>query len=195
MKPGNSIRVMTSDESLDRLTRAIRTVQDYLPNSTVSDEAAIQAAEALERAGTILKPFHASVTPSADWTVLGMARGVRSIGPVLVDANWEAMHMTARVTFTNFFHGANGAAHGGTIPLMFDEIFGRMSTSDGVLRRAASLKVDFRSVTPIGAELSVEGHLERTEGRKSWLVGTLHHGDTLTAEAESLWINVRPGGL
>ena len=158
MKPGNSIRVMTSDESLDRLTRAIRTVQDYLPNSTVSDEAAIQAAEALERAGTILEPFHASVTPSADWTVLGMARG-------------------------------------GTIPLMFDEIFGRMSTSDGVLRRAASLKVDFRSVTPIGAELSVEGHLERTEGRKSWLVGTLHHGDTLTAEAESLWINVRPGGL
>lgn len=191
---GISIRAMTSDESLDRLARAVRSVQDALPNSTVSDDAANEAAAALERAGAVLAPFTFTATPSSDWTVLGMNRGVRSIGP-LIDAQWEEMQVTGKVIFTNFFHGANGAAHGGTIPLMFDEIFGRMSTSDGVLRRAANLKVDFRSVTPLNTELSVEAHLQRTEGRKSWLVGILRHGDTITAEAESLWITVRPGGL
>jgi acyl-coenzyme A thioesterase PaaI-like protein len=186
---------MTTDANRERLARAIRNVQDSLANTTVSDDAAIEAAEALERASAVLEPYAVTVTPSSDWTVLGMNRGVRSIGPVQFDAQWEEMKMTAKVTFTDFFHGANGAAHGGTIPLMFDEIFGRMSTSDGVLRRAASLKVDFRSVTPLNAELTVEGHLERTEGRKSWLVGTLRHGDTITAEAESLWVTLRPGAL
>lgn len=186
---------MTSDASLDRLARAVRAVQDSLPSTTVTDEAAAHAAEALEQAAAVLQPFRVSVTPSTEWSVLGMNRGVRSISPVLVDGDWGEMRMQAQVTFTDFFHGANGAAHGGTIPLLFDEIFGRMSTSDGVLRRAASLTVDFRSVTLLNVEHTIEAHLDRTEGRKSWLVGTLRHGDVVTAEASSLWITLRPGAL
>lgn len=186
---------MTSDESLDRLARAVREVQDSLPNSTMTDEAATSAAALLEQAAGVLRPHRVTVTPSTEWSVLGMGRGVRAISPVLVDASWAEMRMSARVTFTDFFHGANGVAHGGTIPLLFDEIFGRMSTSDGVLRRAASLTVDFRSVTLLNVEHEIEAHLDRTEGRKSWLVGTLRQGDVVTAEASSLWITLRPGAL
>ncbi|MDO9486524.1 MAG: PaaI family thioesterase [Actinomycetota bacterium] len=186
---------MTSDESLDRLARAVRSVQDSLASTTVTDEAAEAAWTALETASTVLAPFRQGFTTMTDWSVLGMSRGVHTLSPGLQDAHWEEMRMTASITFTDFFHGVNGAAHGGTIPLVFDEIFGRMSTSDGVLRRAASLTVDFRSVTPINTELMIDAHLERTEGRKSWLVGTLRHGDTITAEASSLWISLRPGAL
>ena len=102
--------------------------------------------------------------------------------------------MQASVVFTNFFHGANGAAHGGTIPLIFDEILGRLSTSGGARRRTAYLKVDFRSVTPVNRELTIEGHLERSEGRKFWVAGSLRDGQTLCAQAEGLWVELKPGG-
>ena len=187
--------LMVTPENARRLELALRSLQNDLTNSRLTDEAAIAAAQSVEDAVASVRPFAFDVEPSTDWSVLGMNQGVRTLGPSLVNAQWDAMRMRAGVTFSNFYHGANGVVHGGAIPLMFDAIFGSMSTSDGVLRRAASLKVDFRSVTLIGAELSVEAHLERTEGRKSWLVGTLRHGDVVTAEAESLWITLKPGGL
>jgi len=186
---------MTSDATVDRLSRAIREVQDSLPNSTAPDDVATAAAQALEEAAALLRPHRFEFTPSADWGLEGRERGVRSLSPELIEPQWHDESMHARIVFTNFFHGANGAAHGGTIPLIFDEILGRLATAHGVLRRTAYLKVDFRSVTPVNKELLIEGHLERSEGRKYWFAGTLRDGDTVCAEAEGLWVALRPGAM
>ncbi len=186
---------MTSDATVDRLSKAIRAVQDSLPNSTAPDDVSIAAAEALEQAAQLLAPHRFQFTQSADWSVTGRESGVRSLSPELIDPQWQADRMHAKVVFTNFFHGANGAAHGGTIPLIFDEILGRIATSSGVLRRTAYLKVNFRSVTPVNRELDIEGHLERTEGRKHFFTGTLRDGQTLCADAEGLWVSLKPGAM
>ena len=185
---------MTADATVERLTRAIRSGQDSLPNSTAPQEVADAAAAALEQASALLEPSRFEFTSSADWSVTGGERGVRSLSPELIDAQWQEDSMQASVVFTNFFHGANGAAHGGTIPLIFDEILGRLSTSGGARRRTAYLKVDFRSVTPVNRELTIEGHLERSEGRKFWFAGSLRDGQTLCAQAEGLWVELKPGG-
>ena len=186
---------MTSDATVDRLSRAIRAVQDNLPDSSAPEDVSLEAAVALERASALLAPYRYEASQSADWSVQGGRHSVRSLSPELIDAQWSQDSVRATVVFSNFFHGANGAAHGGSIPLIFDEILGRLATAQAVRRRTAYLKVDFRSVTPVNRELQIEGHLERIEGRKSWYSGSLRDGDTLCAQADGLWVALKPGGM
>ncbi|MDP2013409.1 MAG: PaaI family thioesterase [Actinomycetota bacterium] len=186
---------MTSDKTVDRLSSAIRAVQDSLPHSTAPEDVCLAAALALEQAAALLAPYRFHFSQSADWSLNSGPEGVRSLTPALMAPQWQEESMQATVVFTNFFHGANGAAHGGSIPLLFDEILGRIASSHGVLRRTAYLKVDFRNVTPVNKELTVEGHLERNEGRKSWFAASLRDGQTLCAEAEGLWVALKPGAM
>jgi acyl-coenzyme A thioesterase PaaI-like protein len=106
----------------------------------------------------------------------------------------DAEHVVAHVVFGRYFLGGNGAAHGGSIPLLFDEVLGRLANMGGRPRaRTAYLNVNFRSITPIGVPLDVAAHVVKEDGRKRFLVGTLHHGDTLCADAEGLFVELCPG--
>ncbi|GAB2857352.1 PaaI family thioesterase [Nocardioides pacificus] len=117
----------------------------------------------------------------------------QTMSPKLVVTASERDSVVATVRFGDYFLGGNGAAHGGAIPLMFDEVLGRLANSGGrPPQRTAFLHTDFRSITPIGPELRVKGWVEREEGRKRFLRATLHHGDVLCAEAEGLFVALRP---
>lgn len=101
---------------------------------------------------------------------------------------------TGTVRFGPYFLGGNGAVHGGAIPLMFDEILGRLANSGGrPAQRTAYLHTDFRSITPIARTLRLHAWLVSEEGRKRILRATLHDGETLCAEAEGLFVALRPG--
>ena len=53
------------------------------------------------------------------------------------------------VRFGRHYLGGNNAAHGGAIPLLFDDALGRFANSHGrPIARTAYLHVDYRSVTP-----------------------------------------------
>ena len=54
----------------------------------------------------------------------------------------------------------------------------------------ARLTVSYRSPTPLHTDLRLEGELVGVEGRKILTVGRCFHGDTLTAEAEGLFISI-----
>ncbi|GAB1814882.1 hypothetical protein MUNTM_39210 [Mycobacterium sp. MUNTM1] len=58
--------------------------------------------------------------------------------------------------------------------------------------RTAYLHTDYCSITPVGCELDVRGWFVSEEGRKRVLRAELHHGDTLCAEAEGLFVELRP---
>ncbi|HEY2224430.1 PaaI family thioesterase [Actinomycetospora sp.] len=103
-------------------------------------------------------------------------------------------HMTGRVTFGRHFLGSNGVVHGGAIPLLFDDLLGRLAiVGDRPRSRTASLHTDYRSVAPIDRTLLVAARVDRQEGRKIFLRGTLHDGDRLCAEAEGLFVVLREG--
>ena len=90
--------------------------------------------------------------------------------------------------------GGNAAVHGGVIPLMFDEVLGRLAGSgDRSPSRTAYLHVDYRNVTPLDTDLDVEAWFVSEEGRKRLLRGTLRHGGTLCAEIEGLFVALLPG--
>ncbi|MBV6756187.1 PaaI family thioesterase [Rhodococcus opacus] len=100
---------------------------------------------------------------------------------------------SATVTFGTYFLGGNGAAHGGTIPLMFAELLGPFAGTDRTPCRTVYLHVDYRAITPIGVELAVTAWFEREEGRKRFLRAELRHGDVVCAACEALFIELRPG--
>jgi len=120
-------------------------------------------------------------------------RGQATVPPFVVTAA-DDNEVRGTVRFGAYFLGGNMAAHGGAIPLFFDEILGRLAQAAGrTACRTAYLKTDFRSITPIGPTLTVRAWFEREEGRKRFLRATLHHGEVLCAEADALFVELRPG--
>ena len=102
--------------------------------------------------------------------------------------------MSGHVTFGRHFLGSNGVVHGGAIPMLFDDLLGRLAIVGGRPRsRTAFLHVDYRSVAPIDVTLRVEAAIERVEGRKHFLRGTLSEGDRLCAEASALFLTLKDG--
>jgi acyl-coenzyme A thioesterase PaaI-like protein len=117
----------------------------------------------------------------------------QTMSPNFVPVEGDHRSVRGTVTFGRYFLGGGGAVHGGAIPLLFDEVLGRLANSgDRAPSRTAHLHTDFRSVTPVGMQLAVRAWFVSEQGRKRILRAELTHGDTLCAEAEGLFIALRP---
>jgi hypothetical protein len=101
--------------------------------------------------------------------------------------------VTGVVELSRHHLGGGGAAHGGVIPLLFDDVLGHLAAEQGPMSRTAYLHVDFRAPTPLGVPLQVHACVASREGRKILVRGSLLHGTTMLAEAEGLFVTLRPG--
>lgn len=176
-----------------RMMEALRLVQERAAGVVIPEQVAFEVARALESLAATLEPF----TVPEDSQIAGHLPGLPGRGQTLAPAlhvdEEDDEHISARFTLGRFHHGSNGAAHGGVVPLVFDEALGKLSNSGRSRARTAYLHVNFRQITPIGVELRLEAKVALEEGRKRFLVGTIHHGDQLTADAEGLFVALRPG--
>lgn len=78
--------------------------------------------------------------------------------------------------------------------LLFDEVLGRLSDTDGrPAARTAYLNTTYRSVTPIEWRLHLHAWFEHESGRKRLLRGELRDGTALCADAEALFVTLKPG--
>jgi acyl-coenzyme A thioesterase PaaI-like protein len=117
----------------------------------------------------------------------------QTMSPNFIPVAGDQQSVEGTVTFGRYFLGGGGAVHGGAIPLLFDEVLGRLASSgDRAPARTAYLHTDFRSITPVGEELAVRAWFVSEQGRKRLLRAELTHGQTLCAEAEGLFIVLRP---
>jgi acyl-coenzyme A thioesterase PaaI-like protein len=105
------------------------------------------------------------------------ARGEEVLGTMLV---------------TDTMVGAPRRLHGGVMMAFIDEALGLVCKHLGADTMTASLTVDLRAPTYVGAILSQRAWVERREGRKWFLRSEVHEGDRLLAEAHGLWIEPRP---
>jgi acyl-coenzyme A thioesterase PaaI-like protein len=118
----------------------------------------------------------------------------QTLVPPFVVTSADRDQVLATITFGRYFLGRNGAVHGGAITLLFENLLGLLAITGGrTFGRAAYTHVDFRSVTPVGRELTLHAWFSSEVGRKRVLRGELRDGDVLCAEAEGLVVELKPG--
>jgi acyl-coenzyme A thioesterase PaaI-like protein len=158
----------------DVLTKALSMAQDLIatmePHGVPEREAPAGRVPTLPGRGSLLM---------LPWTIEKFdAEGVRSRG-----------------VFRRFHLGGNGAAHGGTLPLLFDDLFGLTQHAYGrPISRTAYLHVNYRKITPLNQPLVAEGRVDRVEGRKTFISATLKNEDgELIADSDALMLQLLPG--
>ena len=97
-----------------------------------------------------------------------------------------------RGTFGAPYEGPPGFVHGGWVACAFDEMLGIANIAAGHPGMTARLTVHYRRPTPLFRELRFRAWLERVEGRRIVSRAEVWDGDTLTAEADGLFVQPRP---
>jgi len=88
------------------------------------------------------------------------------------------------------YEGPPHGVHGGWVAALFDELLGAaqgLADAPGV---TAILRVRFRHLTPVDEDLRLEAWIADQRQRRLVTKATCHAGDTLTADAEGIFIRV-----
>jgi acyl-coenzyme A thioesterase PaaI-like protein len=190
----NDARSTPGGKQFEALIAALREVQDVVNGANPSEEVMVEARVELDAIATLLRPWMATERDAPAGKRPDLPGRGHSLLPAFVLDEQSDRHIRGRVRFTRFYLGGNGAAHGGTIPLLFDDVLGRLSNSANRPRaRTAYLHVNYRRITPIGPELTIEATMYSEEGRKRYVSGSLTYEDQLLADADGLFVVLRPG--
>ncbi len=184
-----------------RLATAMREVIDRLVTTDAPEEELRAAADALERYAARLATHPRRRMPAGYSEVAnaGDVAGFFDMSPLIGLSNPMAPPIRLRVdgnvvrgsaTFGAAYEGPPGHVHGGFVAAAFDELLGFTQSLSGSPGMTGTLTIRYRRPTPLYTELRFEATLVRTEGRKIFTEGRVYAGETLTAEAEGLFISV-----
>jgi acyl-coenzyme A thioesterase PaaI-like protein len=118
------------------------------------------------------------LSPRLDWEVVAGDDGSNAV--------------EARGTFGAAYEGPPSFVHGGWVACAFDEVLGIANIAAGHPGMTARLVVHYRKPTPLFRELTLRAWVDRVEGRRVMSRAEMYDGDTLTAEAEGLFVQPRP---
>lgn len=186
------------------LAAATRTIIDELMRSTAGDQDLEHAAELVASAAELLR----GRTHGRDY--VGVAEGslangrehfldfspfiglLNPLAPPLTVQYANDSTVIATCTYGAAYEGPPGCLHGGFIAAGFDEVLGFAQGYAGQQGMTAKLEISYRSPTPLFREVRFVGRMDRVEGRKIFTSATLSDGDRLCAEAEGLFISMKP---
>jgi acyl-coenzyme A thioesterase PaaI-like protein len=173
---------------------ALRDLQEKAAGSRPPEEVAGRVATVLASLAEALGEFTVDEAHQLSGRLGSLPGRGQTMVPVVEIEEFGPDFARGYVTFGRFYLGGNGAVHGGAIPLAIDELMGRLSNTGGwPPSRTAYLHVNYRSITPIERRLAIEVHIGRQEGRKKFLSASIRDGDVLCADAEGLFVALRPG--
>ncbi len=186
------------------LAAAMREVIDAMMRSTADDPHMESAAALVSQAAALLR------SSADDRSYAGIAEGSLADGrqnfidfsPFIGDLNplappikvtfSDSAEAVGTCTYGAAYEGPPGCLHGGFIAAGFDEILGFAQAFSGQPGMTANLSISYRSPTPLGREVRYVGRLDHVDGRKIHASATLSCGDTLCAQAEGLFISMKP---
>lgn len=178
-----------------RLIEALRTVQDLAVSTDVPEDRLDDLADRAEALAAELEPHVVPERHSPAGRAVDLpGRGSLLLMPWTIE-KYGADGVRTTGVFRRFHLGGNGAAHGGTLPLLFDDLFGMIQHAYGrPISRTAFLHIDYRAVTPLNTQLVAEGHVTEVDGRKAFIEATLKDMDgKLLAECRALMVQLLPG--
>lgn len=174
---------------------AMRTLQDLAVSVDAPDEVIGEALAQARELIDLLEPHRAPELQGPAGRVVELpGRGSLLLLPwQLVEAGPEGITMTGE--FRRYHLGGNGAAHGGVLPLLFDDLLGMIVHYAGrPISRTAYLHVNYRKVTPLQTPLTVSGRVDRVEGRKTFVMAELRDEQgAVLADCEGLMVELLPG--
>lgn len=122
--------------------------------------------------------------------IIGRANPLAAPVELTVVGEGDDVHVEGRARFGAAYEGPPGSVHGGFVAAAFDEVLGMAQTLSGKPGMTGTLKVVYRSPTPLYEDLRFRAKVDRVEGRKIFVSGTCHAGERLTAESEGIFISV-----
>jgi len=184
-----------------RLAAALRVMIDRLVMSEAPEEQLARAADAAERFAETLAghPRRQRLWGFAETANAGDVGAFFDQSPLIGLSNPLSPPMTlearagrvhGEVRFGSAYEGPPGHVHGGFVAAAFDEVLGFTQSLTGNPGMTASLTVRYRRPTPLHVTLRFEAVVDRVEGRKIFASGRVLAGETVTAEAEALFISV-----
>ena len=187
-------------DELIRLAAALRSVVERFVATSAPVEVFAGVSAELERIAAELAAYpQAHLYGVSEASTAGDPLAPLEYSPLLGRCNPLAppMHINlvdgrivGTVRFTAAYEGPPGCVHGGYVAAAFDELLGVTQSLGGSPGMTGRLIVHYRNPTPLYTELRLEGTLEDVSGRKTRCAGRMWAGDTLTAEAEGLFIAV-----
>jgi acyl-coenzyme A thioesterase PaaI-like protein len=178
-----------------RFVDAVRKLQDHARAVDAPDEVITEAADTLEKLSALLSPYDADEweSPSGRRMDLPMRGNILTIP--LSSRKTEDGRIEGRARFARFHLGRNGAVHGGSLGMLFDTVLGLTASvlTGSPRQRTAYLKINYRSIVPIEKELQFDAGVDQVDGRKIFVSGRLTDGDKLLAEADALFVRLKPG--
>lgn len=184
-----------------RLATAMRLVIERLVPSNAPVDELHRAADALERYAEALKDhprlkdarLFAESANAGDVgaffdqsPLIGLAN---PLAPPLTIGRKDDRHAHASGVFGSAYEGPPGSVHGGFVAAAFDEVLGYVQSLSGNPGMTGTLKVIYRSPTPLHTPLLFEATLERVEGRKIFTSARLEADGVLRAEAEAIFVS------
>ena len=178
-----------------RFVEAVRSLQDHARAVDAPDEVITKAAGLIEDINGLLAPYWTDEWESPS----GRRMDLPNRGNILqVPAGLEKTadgRVRGAARFRRFHLGRNGAAHGGSIAMLFDSLLGYTASklTRSPYQRTAFLHINYRHIVPVETELQVDAGIERLDGRKIFVEGRLSDGELLLADGEALFVRLRPG--
>jgi acyl-coenzyme A thioesterase PaaI-like protein len=184
-----------------RSADAVRSVIDRMFATEAPEEALADVTSLVSQAAAILaryprhRPFEGfpeaanAGDPHAFFDHSPFAGRANPLAPP-IEMEIDGQRVIARVHYGAAYEGPPGSVHGGHIAAAFDEVLGMAQSLGGQPGMTGTLTVRYRKPTPLHTDLRIDASIDRLEGRKTFTTGAMYAGDTLTAEAEAVFINV-----
>ncbi|MGE2725153.1 PaaI family thioesterase [Mycolicibacterium pulveris] len=178
-----------------RFVEGVRTLQDHARAVDAPDQVITEAADLLDKLAQLLGPFQVDEWTSPSGRRLDLPNRGSVLGIPGEYHKTDDGRVGGVVYFRRFHLGRNGAVHGGCIAQLFDSVLGYTAyrLTEGHQQRTAYLHVNYRQIVPIEKELTVDAGVERVEGRKIFIEGRVLDGDTVLADADALFVKLKPG--
>lgn len=170
-------------------------------DAVVSD-AADTVATLADNLGASLGPTFFETVNNDDWQHDGGIYADRNfmlgvcnpLAPPMVVTD-DGERVAGKVTLSYAYEGPPGAAHGGVVAALIDQIFGSLMVRTGIPSMTGKLTVRYHKPTPLKKELSLRAWVKEEQGKSILCNGELRCGEALVASADCMMVKVNNASL
>ena len=98
--------------------------------------------------------------------------------------------VTGEVTLSYAYEGPPGAAHGGVVAALIDQIFGSLMVRSDIPSMTGKLTVRYHKPTPLKKKLQLKAWVKEEQGKSILCEAQLHFEETLIASADCMMVKV-----